>query len=555
MEEKKARIVSLGKPETRFEIGTKEVLIGRSQDCNICLSEKHISRRQAKIFIENSCYVIENIGKNPIFINGKPAQKHILLDGDHVSFGGTEYVFHAEESKPVFQEPIFEEKTIIVAAPPARASLPRLVVIFPDGQSKKYDITKDTFLIGRTTEADIHLDDSAVSRKHCVIKKGREGYSIENISNANSLFYQHKPFKKRRLVSGDEIKMGSYMISFFSDRPEDNRRELEIEHRKIMGINLSIWISSACLLIILAVSVIYFRVYTPAKARKALAVAAASIKEGDYPKAHETLSRLLASNLPQQESKKARQLLSQTTITIAQKMLSEEKLPEARDFLIAYLSKYGLDEESSRDVWNLLDQCRLELGRQLEDAGNYTEALKEYSAIREESAFFDEVQQKISRLWLINQQSHFKKQTVSQLLKEAEEYFQEQRYLTPVNKNAYAAYQSVLSLEPGNTIARTQIEKIKDIYRTTGERDFQQNDYASALSSFEKYMLIDPQDNLIKEKVIECRQKLADAGKPGKEEDARKEKIKRLLEKSGSESSWIMQYLFEDGQQKNMEAP
>lgn len=553
--EKKARIVSLGKPETRYEIGSKEILIGRSRDCDICIPEQHISRHQARIYIENSCYIIENLGKNPIFINGKLVEKHFLHDGDHVSFGNTEYVFHVEENKPSFQEPLFEEKTIVVTTPILKESLPRVVLICPDGQSKKYDINKDTFLIGRTTEAEICLDDPAISRKHCVIKKGIEGHIIENLSDTNPLSFQNKPFKKRRLISGDQIKMGSYVISFFSDRPEDIRRESEIAHAKIKGIPLSIWLSSACLLIVLTASVLYFQIYSPAKARKTLNMVTAYIKEGDYRKAHETLTRLLNTNPPQRESQKARELLSQTTLFLAKEMVSEEKVSDARDFLVTYLSKYGLDEESSHDAWDLLDQCRLRLGRQLEDSGNYTEALKEFSAIREDSAYFLEVQQKISRLWLINQQSHFKKQTVSQLLKEAEEHFQAQRYLTPVNKNAYAAYQAVLSLEPTNNVARKQIEKIKDIYRMSGEKDFQQNDYATALSSFEKYMLIDPQDISIKEKVIECRQKLALMSIPGKEDDARREKIKSLLEKSGSEATWIMKYLFEEGQQKETETP
>lgn len=550
----KARIVSLRKPENRFEIGSKEILIGRSQDCDICIPEQHISRRQARISIENSCYVIENLGKNPIFINGKPSGKHFLINGDQISFGNTEYVFHAEENKPGFQEPVFEEKTVVVSTPIIKEAIPRVVIIFPDGQTKKYDMNKDTLLVGRTTEADIHLDDHAISRKHCVIKKGSEGYVIENLSDVNPLIFQNRPFQKRRLISGDQIKMGSYVISFFSDRQEDIRRESEIASVKIMGIQLSIWVSSACLLIVLTVSILYFQIYSPAKARKTLTMVAAYAKEGNYHKAHETLIKLLRTNLPQRESQKARELLSQVILPIAQKMVTEEKLSEARGFLITYLSKYGLDGTSSRDAWALLDQCRLKLGQQLEDSGNYTEALREYSAIREDSACFDEAQQDISRLWLVNQQSHFKQQTVSQLLKEAEEHFQAQRYLTPVNKNAYAAYQAVLSLEPGNNVARKQIEKIKDIYRMSGERDFQQHDYAEAISDFEMYMLIDPQDNTIKEKIIECRQKLALMGKSeNNDKDARKEKIKRLLEKSGSESTWIMKYLFEEDQQKPTE--
>jgi tetratricopeptide (TPR) repeat protein len=213
-----------------------------------------------------------------------------------------------------------------------------------------------------------------------------------------------------------------------------------------------------------------------------------------------------------------------------------------------------LDEES-RDAWDLLDRCRIKLGQQLEVSKNYTEALKEYSAIREDSPYFDEIQQSISRLWLTNQQHHFQRQTVSQLLKEAEEHFQAQRYLTPINKNAYAAYQAVLSFEPMNTVATRRIEKIKDFYRLRGENYFQKNDYTNAISSFEKYMLIHPQDLSIKEKVVECRRKLAETSKTDMEENAQRENVRRLLEESGSEASWIMRYLFDEGQQKDTEKP
>lgn len=545
--EKKARIDSLHEKGISFEIGSKEILIGRSKDCSIYIPEQDVSRHQAKIYLENNYHVIENLGRNPIFINGKQVEKHFLRDGDHLSIGGWEYVFHVEDSKPVFQEPTFEEKTVVLTTPMYKESLPRVVIISPDGQSKSYDINKDIFFIGRSPEADIRLDDPAISRKHCVIEKGKEGYFIKNLSEANPLIFNKKPVEKKRFFSGDQIKMGSYALTFLSDRPEDLQP-------KSKGIHFSIWLAVACLLIALTTFILYYQVYGPWKARKTLKTVSAYIDEGYYGEAHETLTRLLDTNPPQKESQKAHELLSHVTLLLAQAMVSDEKLSDAKKFLVTYLSKYGLDEES-RDAWDLLDQCRIKLGQQLEDSRKYTEALKEFSAIREDSPYFDETQQTISRLWLINQQHHFQRQTVSQLLKEAEEHFQAQRYLTPVNKNAYAAYQAVLSFEPMNAVARRRIEKIKDFYRLRGENYFQKNNYTRAISFFEKYMLIDPQDISIKEKVVECRQKLAEMSKPEKEENAQRENVRRLLEESGSESSWIMKYLFEEGQQKDTETP
>ena len=60
-------------------------LIGRSEECEIVLKDPHVSRIQAKIRIENGQYVIVNLGRNPIFINGVSIQSQFLNDGDEIS--------------------------------------------------------------------------------------------------------------------------------------------------------------------------------------------------------------------------------------------------------------------------------------------------------------------------------------------------------------------------------------------------------------------------------------------------------------------------------------
>ena len=589
--EKKARIDSLQETGFSLEIGLKKVLIGRSKECDICIPEQHISRYQAEIYFEDNNYVIENLGRNPIIvINGKQIEKHVLRDGDHFFVGKWEYVLHVEESEPVVPEPVFEEKTVFLKIPADKESLPRVVIIFPDGQSKSYDINKDTLFIGRSTESDICLSDPSISRKHCVIEKGLEGYFIKNLNQTNPLYFRSKRVVKKRFFSGDQFKTGPYTFTFLSDKSED-------QPPKSKGTHVSIWISGACLLIVLTSVILYYQVYGPWKAGKTLKTASAFVNEGSYIEAHEILTRLLDTNPPKREFQKAKELLTRVTLSQAKAWISEDKLSDTKRFLVTYLSKYGLDE-GSRDAWDLLDLCRIRLGRQLENAKEYTEALKEFSTIKADSPYYDETQRTISRLWLTNQQSSFQRQTVSQLLEEAGEHFEAKRYLTPINKNAYAAYQAVLSFDPDNNIAKNRIEEIKDFFRQKGEDHFQNHNYATAVSFFEKYMLIDPQEISIKEKVVKCRQKLAETkqklelaetkqklelvetkqrlaetkqklelaekqklelaetSETGKEEDARREKIKNLLEESGSESSWVMKYLFEEeAKQNNSEKP
>ena len=99
-------------------------------------------------------------------------------------------------------------------------------------------------------------------------------------------------------------------------------------------------------------------------------------------------------------------------------------------------------------------------------------------------------------------------------------------------------------------MALQRIEQIKTFYREHGEGYFKKGSWSKALNYFERYSIIDPGSKVIKEKISACRQKMVSAkkddrkNKPAKNE--KREEIQRLLEESGTESSRIMKYLFED---------
>ena len=235
-----------------------------------------------------------------------------------------------------------------------------------------------------------------------------------------------------------------------------------------------------------------------------------------------------------------------------------------------YLALYGSGRES-KILWEQLDYYRFTLAQRLESAKDFQPALRRYAAIKEDSIYFEEAHKAIRRIWLAHQRQPRKDQTLAQLLKEAETHFRAQRYLKPVNQNAYLLYQTVLTLEPGNVVALKRINQMKSFYRERGNKYFAEKNWSRALSYFERYYLIDTETKEINRKMIVCRQKLAKArasdqksgsadASPDKmtggelesrnEQAKKKEEIKRLLEESGTESSWIMHYLFEDQQKE-----
>ena len=314
----------------------------------------------------------------------------------------------------------------------------------------------------------------------------------------------------------------------------------------------------------------YFHAYTPLKVKWALSAVSKQIKLGKHLSAQNSLKHLLDLDLSPEHRDLTKELLAESTLAVTQQKAQNEDLNAVMEYLKNYLGEYGAGKESEV-LWDRLDYYRLARAHRLESAKDFQPALRQYAAIKEDSIYFEEEHKAIGRIWLAHQhqQQPLKDQTLAELLREAETHFRAKRYLRPVNQNAYFFYQSALTLAPGNELSLKRIDQMKSFFRERGEKYFAQKNWSRALSYFERYYLIDNEIKEINHKMKICREKLAKtrelshkAGpaktssekmmrgeqKHSREQAEKKEEIKRLLEESGTEGSWIMQYLFEDQQ-------
>ena len=192
------------------------------------------------------------------------------------------------------------------------------------------------------------------------------------------------------------------------------------------------------------------------------------------------------------------------------------------EYLKNYLAEYGAGKESEV-LWDRLDYYRLTWAHRLESAKDFQPALRQYAAIKEDSIYFEEAHKAIRRIWLAHQQQPRKDQTLVQLLKEAETHFRAQRYLKPVNQNAYLLYQAALTLEPGNKLALKRIEQMKSFYKKTAERYFVKKKWKKAHLYFERYNFIAPKDPDVLKKMEICLERMANSQTgaiPGKKSKA-----------------------------------
>jgi hypothetical protein len=92
--EPQKEIVTLTVAGRTHEVTKPSVVIGRSREADVRLSDVNVSRRHAELRQEGAAYWIVDLGStNGLEVNGKQVDRKRLRDGDRITLGSTEVVF------------------------------------------------------------------------------------------------------------------------------------------------------------------------------------------------------------------------------------------------------------------------------------------------------------------------------------------------------------------------------------------------------------------------------------------------------------------------------
>ena len=87
-------VVTLTVDGEPHEVDKRRILIGRSRECDIQLSEANVSRRHAEVRQEGATYWLVDLeSTNGTEVNGRRLRRAKLRDGDRITLGSTEIVF------------------------------------------------------------------------------------------------------------------------------------------------------------------------------------------------------------------------------------------------------------------------------------------------------------------------------------------------------------------------------------------------------------------------------------------------------------------------------
>lgn len=95
-------------PGRRIFVDRPELIIGRDESCDLIIPERQVSRRHARLWLDNDHYFLEDLGsKNGTFVNGQEIKApRALQDGDEiqVAFCCKLAFVGAEATAPVVRE-------------------------------------------------------------------------------------------------------------------------------------------------------------------------------------------------------------------------------------------------------------------------------------------------------------------------------------------------------------------------------------------------------------------------------------------------------------------
>ena len=93
-----------------------------------------------------------------------------------------------------------------------------LLVIKGPSIGDEFYIEKDEFIIGRSPESDVLLDDITVSRKHALLKKDEDEYRLIDSGSLNGSYLNGNIVDEAILSNGDRIQIGKYIFIYFSTK-------------------------------------------------------------------------------------------------------------------------------------------------------------------------------------------------------------------------------------------------------------------------------------------------------------------------------------------------
>ena len=103
--------------------------------------------------------------------------------------------------------------------PAAGAPLARLLVMSQGKTVCERALSVGRIIIGRASDADLHVESPVISRHHCQIVTSEKLCVLEDLNSSNGVYIKNQRVRRHNLNDGDVVSLGAHQILYVDERP------------------------------------------------------------------------------------------------------------------------------------------------------------------------------------------------------------------------------------------------------------------------------------------------------------------------------------------------
>lgn len=97
---------------------------------------------------------------------------------------------------------------------------PRLIAINGATKGTTFPLDSDEISIGRESANRVSLNHSSISRRHCIISRADQDFTVRDLGSFNGTFVNEIPVTEQKLSPGDRLRVGNIQLLFVTEPTE-----------------------------------------------------------------------------------------------------------------------------------------------------------------------------------------------------------------------------------------------------------------------------------------------------------------------------------------------
>lgn len=212
-----------GQVADTFSFDHGSYVVGRLDTCDLVLPSASVSREHARLFIEDGRCYIEDLGSaNGVVVDGqRVVQKRDLGTASQIRIGDFYLYLEFKRSARMQNQNVLS--TLFIDSGSEHHKLVRINDAFA---GEEFSLSEVENTIGRTDENFILLSDASISRRHSIVARHGDLYSVVDCGSSNGTRLNGKPVQSQQaLTPGDRVEFGNLEFVFVEGNATINPAE------------------------------------------------------------------------------------------------------------------------------------------------------------------------------------------------------------------------------------------------------------------------------------------------------------------------------------------